>query len=115
MVAMEAVAASVPWHILAGGGLATLAGILLVRSRTIEGLFSSLGSAAPSRRERVAVPAMLIFAGAGLLFTFFAEIPALAGHQRPFWVVASTLVLFPLSGLCLAAVAVWVAALRRFT
>ena len=106
---------SAPWHVLLAAMLAAVAGFLLTRPGKIEGLYSALGSAPPGPRERKTVPAMLLFAGAGLLFTFFAEASAAAGQQRPFWVVAAMLLVFPLSGLSLAAVVVWVSFLRRFT
>ena len=102
--------ASAPVYLALSGAFFLAAGAaLLVRTAWLGNLFVVLGSAAPSRRERILIPAALAFSGTGWLFFHWSASHHFYNNLRPLWVVVTSLLWFPSACLVAGAAVLWIA------
>lgn len=111
---MEPDAAESAWWLAGSGIVCFLLGLaLLVRPAWLSAVGRRLGSGDASARERWLVPAVLLVAGTGWLFTAWAAAYQFFNNQRPPAVVLLSVLLPPLGGLLVAGLLLWFVLLRR--
>ena len=111
---MEDSCVAAPWPVLIFGAvILALGGALAFFPTWLEKLFSALGSAAPTPRERRYLPLSLVFVGAGWIFVYWARAQPFANNVRPLWVVWLETIWLPLGGLVLAVAMLWMVIGRR--
>jgi hypothetical protein len=85
---------------------------LLFRPKWLNALFAATGSRPAGANERIIVPACELFAGAGWLFVWFAQVHVFP--LKPLIVTFLSWFLFPASALVFIGALLWIVILRRF-
>jgi disulfide bond formation protein DsbB len=101
---------------VAVGGLAlvSLGVLLLARPAWLDAIHAAMGSWPAGRRERRVVPGCIIAAGAGWLFTWFAQVYPFYNGLKPLWIAFLSWIMPPAAAAVFVGVLAWAVILRRF-